>query len=663
MKNTPQITLGINCAHDASACLLVNGKIHTAISEERLSRKKHHTGFPGKAIFYCLEAAKITNINSVDCTVMNQYPKTDYEHYVRELNYENELIVNPSHHLLHAYYAWYASNYNETAVLVADGSGYHYGEYVKRNSPHLGGAPKFSEMDEAESVYIIRNGTIDLLNKRWGLWQASDPYFRFPSLGHMFSLASQYIFGSLDSWVYAGKTMGLAPYGDPHALNFRIVRKTGKGLEIDPNWILQLPKRVKGVPVHEVKIYRDIAAKVQNELEDAMLFLVERVYQMTQCPNLCLSGGVALNSVANGRIISEGPFKNIFITPAANDSGIAIGGALYGYYHMNRAIHNTVGYVSDFHGRSYQQGEVLSAIEDESRVDYTLEGNVARVAAQDIVDGKIVGWFEGKSEFGPRALGHRSILCDPRHAFMKDLLNRKVKFRESFRPYAASVLLEYASEYFEIKQASPYMLVVASILPEKQEFIPAVCHVDGTCRIQTIDMNYEGEYRHVIEHFYMMTNVPLILNTSFNICGEPMVESPQHALACFLSSGIDILYIGPYRIQKIVLSPQDDLNKLERLIPVLNDDLVLISEKMSHRSEWNDSKKAVQTRTGHQVLLDKSHVEVIDLVDGHRTLKEMLRMLNDVTDSELFFIMQNLQQFGLISFIPSQASNFEDFLL
>ncbi|MDQ1353393.1 MAG: carbamoyltransferase [Acidobacteriota bacterium] len=650
MKSTPQRVLGINCAHDASACLIVDGKIHTAISEERLTRKKHQTGFPCRAIFYCLEAAGIADINSVDCAVMNQYPKTDYEHNLRSLQYANQIIINPSHHLLHAYYAWYASNFDETAILIVDGSGYHYGEYVKRNSPLLGKKPEFSEVDEADAIFVIRNGAIELVEKRWGLWQASDPYFRFPSLGHMFSLASQYIFGSLDSWVHAGKTMGLAPYGDPDALPFRIVKKIDNQLDIDPNWILKLPKRVEDVPVHEVKIYRDIAAKVQKELEEAMLFLVERAYQKTQCPNLCLSGGVALNSVTNGRIICESAFKNVFITPAANDSGIAIGAALYGYYQLNQTI-PSVKYESDFHGKSYNDSELLAAIANDPRITYAVEENAAESAAYDIADGKIIGWFEGKSEFGPRALGHRSILCDPRPPFMKDLLNARVKFRESFRPYAASVLSEHTSEYFAIQQPSPYMLLVAPVYPGKRDVIPAVCHVDGTCRIQTIDKNFEGNYRHLIEHFHKITKVPLILNTSFNIRGEPIVESPEHALACFLSSGMDVLYIGNYRIQKIVLSPRHDLDKLDTLIPVLNDGLQMISEKKSQRNGWTESKEMIQTRTGHQVQLDKSLVKAIKLVNGQRTVKEIMAMLNDDAAGELVLLMQKLQQSGLISFL------------
>lgn len=646
-----QIILGINCAHDASACLMIDGQIQVAILEERLSRIKHHEGFPHQAIDYCLHVAGIKDINAVDCIVMNQYPKTAHEIELQYRGYTNHLIINPSHHLLHAYYTYFASGFEDAAVLIVDGSGYHYGHYVVRNSPYLGPAPEFSEMDEAETLYLVRRGNITLVEKRWGLWHSSEPYYRFPSLGHMYSVASQYIFGD---WVHAGKTMGLASYGYSNAMPFQIITKTDKGLVINTDWILKFPKPTYDLPVLETKLKRDMAAKVQAELEGALLYLVKRAYDATKSPNLCLSGGVALNSVANGRIIREGPFRNVFITPAANDGGIAIGAALYGYHHLNK-VTPTFEHVSDFYGRAYDETEIATLIQNDPRIQYARIENPAEQAAVDIVAGKIIGWFEGKSEFGPRALGHRSILCDPRQADMKDQLNSKVKFREVFRPYAASVLEEYTPEYFDMDYKNTYMLVVVSVHPEKRPIIPAVCHVDGTCRVQTVNARYDGNYRHLIEHFYNLTSVPLILNTSFNVRGEPIVETPFDALTCFLNSGIDVLYLESYRICKLTFDENTSITSLPRLIPYLNDKLTLITENRAEMGRWVKQFTSIQTQTGYRLPLDENLLRLVKIIDGQSTCDTLLQTINQVVPSpwsaeEILSHLRKLHINGVISF-------------
>lgn len=652
MSHRSKITLGINCAHDASACLMIDAQIKIAILEERLSRIKYYEGFPHQAIDYCLNAVGIKDINEIDCIVMNEYAKSAYEIELQYKSYTNQLIINPSHHLLHAYYAYFASGFEDAAVLIVDGSGYHYGEYVARNSPYLGPAPKLSEMEEAETLYLFRSGKISVIEKRWGLWHSSEPYYRFPSIGHMFSIASQYIFGK---WVHAGKTMGLAPYGDSSAMPFKIITHTDNGLAVDVDWVLNFPKPKYDQPVHEVKLKRDMAAKVQAELEDALLYLIKRAYNATQCPNLCLSGGVALNSVANGRIIREGPFQNVFITPAANDGGIAIGAALYGYHYLNN-VSPTFQNFSDFHGREYSQSDMEIVIHNNPRIRYDRIDNPAEEAAHDIATGKIIGWFEGKSEFGPRALGHRSILCDPRPTDMKDRLNSKVKFRESFRPYAASVLEEHRGEYFDMNYMDPHMLTVASVHPAKRSVIPAVCHVDGTCRTQTVSAHYDGLYRHLIEHFHNLTSVPLILNTSFNIRGEPIVETPADAVTCFLGSGMDVLYLGPFRIRKLTLDSLVDAEALEDLIPTLNDHLTLFTENRASKGKWQKRYVIVQTRTGYRFPLEASLLKLLELIDGQSNCDLLLKAVNQGmkdpwTPTEMLSHLRALEQNGAISFV------------
>jgi carbamoyltransferase len=656
MSQRSQIIVGINCAHDASACLVIDGEIKVAVMEERLSRKKHQEGLPKQAIDYCLGVCGVTDINDVDCIVMNQYNKSAYEVELQHMGYSNHLIINPSHHLLHAYYAYFASGFDDAAVLIVDGSGYNYGEYIIRDSPLLGPAPEFSEMEEAETIFFVRKGNITLVDKRWGLWHSSEPYYRFPSLGHMFTIASQYIF---DAWIEAGKTMGLAPYGDSNALPFKIIGKTDKGLTVDVDWILKFPNPTHDLPVHQVKLKCDIAAKVQAELEDAMLYLARRAYDATQSSNLCLAGGVALNSVANGRIIRESPFRNVFIAPAANDGGISIGAALYGYHHMNMTPpvyrHDT-----DFHGRTYNESDILSIIQNNPRIRYERTENSAERAATEIAAGKIIGWFEGKSELGPRALGHRSILCDPRQPDMKDQLNNRVKFREGFRPYAASVLEEHVAEYFDLDCKNRYMLVVVSIRPEKRKIIPAVCHVDSTCRIQTVEAQYEGNYRHLIEHFYSLTSVPLVLNTSLNVRGEPIAETPQDALACFLGSGMDILYLGPYRISKVMLDEGDGENRLPYLIPYLNENLALSTETRAINGKWADCHTVVQTRTGYRLPVEASLLRLLELIDGQSNCNILLQNVNrtlTIPWSTARFLAQLrvLQDCGTISFVWSDV--------
>jgi carbamoyltransferase len=402
-----------------------------------------------------------------------------------------------------------------------------------------------------------------------------------------------------------------------------------------------------------VEEYCNIAAKVQAELEEAMLFLVGRLYERARCPNLCLSGGVALNSVANGRIIREGPFKRIFITPAAGDGGVAVGAALYGHYHFTGQM-PCPHFRNDFLGKPYADADMLTALQQNPCVEFELQVDPALAAARDIAQGKIVGWFEGRSEFGPRALGHRSILCDPRDADMKDILNARVKFRESFRPYAASILDESVSEFFDLHCPSPYMLVVADVLNSKRNVIPAVCHVDGTCRIQVVDNEYDGEYRCLVEKFGQLTGVPVVLNTSFNIRGEPIVESPQDALRCFLSTGIDVLYLGKYRVTKKSLGDPDTHTTASALVPYLSEQISLISVTQEQNGGWGEERLRVRIRTGRELPVSRAEYAVLRLVNGKLSVAAIEKLLfaDPGTGHEYSVpdVFQRLQEKGLVSF-------------
>ncbi|WP_442505054.1 carbamoyltransferase family protein [Novipirellula sp. SH528] len=544
----PRLTvLGVNAAHDASACILVDGRLVAAIAEERLTRVRHHAGFPYHASKYCLAVARIKSINDLDCIVLNQAPSsTRFDSELVFGGFTGTLLTNPSHHLLHAYYAWVASNFQETAIMIVDGSGYSFDEHRSRNSPLLGTAPPDSAMAEAMSTYVAHGQCIELVEKTWARWGPSDDYLRFPSLGHMYSMASQYIFGH---WKYAGKTMGLASYGDPTSFPEPFIEADGSQVIVRTDWPLTLPPRSE-LPAHRDKTCCDVAAKVQSELERAMLHIASQLQEQTGLRQLCISGGVGLNSVTNGRILRELNYSDLYVTPAAGDSGVSVGAAFYGHHILTGEL-PVRPRRTDFLGRRYTGKEIDLELKNRSHlISCESNSNDVSHAASDIANGRIVAWFEGRSELGPRALGNRSILCDPRSVEMRDHLNEQVKMREPFRPFAASVLAEHVHEYFDMPCEDPFMLIVAPIWPHCRDEIAGVCHVDNTCRVQTVSNEHEGQLRGLIEAFKKITGLPLLLNTSFNIKGRPIVETPGDALDCFLQSNMDVLYIHGRRVTR-----------------------------------------------------------------------------------------------------------------
>jgi carbamoyltransferase len=362
--------------------------------------------------------------------------------------------------------------------------------------------------------------------------------------------------------------MGLAPYGDPgrhyDALSRLITLRRNGTFRIDLsffNYHLERTKnrcsekfaetfgagRRKGEDLSEN--HKDIAAALQLVTEETILHMAKVARAETGSPNLCLSGGVALNSVSNGRILREGIFDDVFIQPAASDGGCAVGACFTVY---NVLLGHPRAYVlkDAYTGKGYTEEEMLEALRDTPGITYERVEDVASHAARLVAEGKIVGWFQGRAEFGPRALGNRSILADPRLPEMKDILNHRVKHREPFRPFAPSVLAEKCAEYFETGYPSPYMLLVYKVRPAKRQQIPAVTHVDDTGRVQTVDRDTNPLYWDLIKAFEERTGVPVVLNTSFNIRGMPIVNSPRDALDCFVGTGMDHAVIGPYVASK-----------------------------------------------------------------------------------------------------------------
>ena len=634
--------LGVNAAHDAAACVISGGRLRIAIAEERLTRRKHQAGSPRRAIDYCLKGAGLAGLEEVDCVAINEFPPVDLPGDLRRQGYRGELLINPSHHLLHAHYAAAACGRPDTAILVVDGSGYPFAEHSRHDSPLLGPPPRFADMWESESSFALRSGKLDLVERRWGLWDAQSPFLRFPSLGHMFSMASQYIFSQ---WVDAGKTMGLAPLGDAAGVPGEIVSLAGEEMTVDTEWVLRLPRR-SDRPAHLDQTCRDVAAKVQSELERAMLWLAGRLHEKTGLAHLCISGGVALNSVANARLRRDSPFEGMFVTPAAGDSGVAIGAAIYGHAELTGELPLWSAY-SDFLGASYAIDDVERATDGVgARARLSRTPNPAAIAAEDIADGRVIGWVEGRSELGPRALGHRSILCDPRVESIRDHLNEHVKFREPFRPYAAAVLEEHAGEYFEVEWIDRFMLSVVQIRPQYRERLPSICHVDGSCRVQTVPPGSDG-FRRLLEAFFEATGLPLVLNTSLNVRGEPMVETPEDAIRCFLGTNIDLLYLDGRRIEKPTLDPRaPDLN----LVPTPNDGIAIQKRVLWREAGWAEEASAARRPHERQgIALESFEASVLRRADGRASVGEIAADGEFGPPRRLAEALVSLQRKGLVS--------------
>jgi carbamoyltransferase len=560
--------LGVNLSHDRSVCLMRDGEVHVAIEEERLDRIKHSEGFmvkgyferfskviPMKAITYCLDAAGI-GIDDLDLVVGNR-PLNDgsARRLLRDLPIRDKSKIRelpmPSHHLAHAYSCYFASPFPESAILVVDGVGSRI--------------PRTNRI-EKHTIYAAEGSGIASVRT---LSYAPD-YSDF-GLGLLYEFFTAKL-GFVTEWghpgwgafgcggyVEAGKTMGLAPYGRPRPdweplLHFEgdDVSVTLEALEgAYARWYAAegdgYDPSVRGA--WKAQFAKDVARKVQDEVEKAVVYLAERTYHLTGLNQLCLTGGVALNSVANQRIAADGPFDSMYILPPAGDSGICIGTAAYGYYGLLGG-ENRHHLASAAVGRSYPDVEVLDALKS---ADGQLEfreadiGEVARLIAAH----EVVGWFQGGAELGPRSLGQRSTLADARHPGRRDAPPPGAKHRESFRPYAPSVLEEHASDWFDMSGESPFMLLVPAVLAERRARVPAITHVDGTARVQTVSAHLNAPYHELISEFYRLTGVPMVLNTSFNDAGQPIVETPFDAVRAFLGIDLDYLYIGPYLAAKV----------------------------------------------------------------------------------------------------------------
>jgi len=569
--------LGLNTYdHDVSACLLRDGAIAFAIAKERITREKHASGFYGEVIDYCLGAEGIT-LDDVDLIVRNCYilPVPEME---ERLVYQDmpaflpehertgaskhplylsrsDKVVSISHHLAHAYSAFAVSPFEEGVVMVVDGVGSYRSDVVEPY-PSTDAATPLAR--ESESYYKFSGSKIECLKKVWmepDRGFLSDEFYNMPGLGALYSRASTYVFGD---WNKCGELMGLAPYGRKEQVKHLLELNDGK-LHV-PHWTTDLKQPYvmdsgNWERSQAMRHWEDVAWRVQDDTENVLLARARWLRESTGAKNLSMAGGVALNCVANGRVARESGFDNVWIQPAAGDDGIAIGCAYYGWLEIlkqRRAFVMDHSYV----GRPYTDKDIASATQKFLvRIQTTAvrSEDICRETARLLADQRVIGWFQGASEFGPRALGNRSLLADPRKAKMKDILNSRVKHRQAFRPFAPIVLAERAGEVFEGEEDSPFMLIAKRVRPEWRDKIPAIVHVDGTARVQTVREETNPPLYRLLKEFEALTGVPVLVNTSFNVKGEPIVETPRDAVVCFLTTGIDHLVLHDTLISKNAL--------------------------------------------------------------------------------------------------------------
>jgi carbamoyltransferase len=558
--------------HDTSAALSIDNEIVAAAEQERYDLTKHSRNFPIDAINSCLKKSKL-KISKVDRLILT----TDFEVGIREIylkpalkdNLMLERFLNESdgikkyfnieekvrkklkfkgqidtfdHHLCHLASAYYPSGFNKSIVLSIDGVG----------------------QLETGKLAIAKNGQIKMCK-----FDANYPN----SLGLIYSAITDFL-----GWKHhcdEGIIMGLAPYGSPqskipnHSISYinlfrKIIPKNKNlGIKINTDWIAFHRQRdvwvsdkfkfflgTKRQPKNKItNHHKNIAAALQLRLEEIVLENLKNIKKKYKIEYLCISGGVGLNCSLNGKIHDSKIFKQIFVQPASGDSGLAIGGLYLGIKEKFPKKLGIKKRYNSYLGSTFSNNEIFKVLV-KKKVKYKKMSSIYKSTAKFLEKGKIIGWFQSCSEFGPRALGNRSIICKPYPLNMKDYLNKRVKFREYFRPFAPAVLNENYKEYFNLNQESPHMLISCQANKKKIPTIPAVVHVDGSCRVQTVSKESNFKFYNLIKEFYKLTSVPVILNTSFNIKGQPMVDTPSQAVDTFMGTKIDILVIGDYIVSK-----------------------------------------------------------------------------------------------------------------
>jgi carbamoyltransferase len=569
--------LGIASSHNGGACLLRGNEVVVGVQEERLlrvKRAKHPGGFGSLAIQYCLDYARIAPADLdaiVLCASSPAFrPREDIRlnPQLQEIRQGVKLYTIP-HHLGHAIGVYnMAGCPNDAAVMIIDGRGSPWDELTEEEKSAIRTGELSRETGvgrevprEIISTYRFHEGSYIPLEKHVSSYELNrikrPGLDDFTSLGDMYGAVGEQIFGShMDG---PGKVMGLAPFGSPRYTIHEFYELSENSF-IFGDGLKSIFKHDDRWPEHREQ-YTDLAASVQVALEEAVLLIAKRLRAAAGCDQLCYAGGVALNSVANERVIRESGFSEVFVMPAAEDSGTAIGAAFYGLWQLTSCSHRRPVQRTDNFGRTYTDEDVHATLQVFPEISAHKSEDIIRDACEHLLQGKFVGWHQGGSELGPRALGQRSILCDPRSTGAKEFLNKKVKFREEFRPFAPMILEEDVRQWFDIgdfPSSSPFMLRVMQFRSNKAREVPAVVHVDGTGRLQTVSKSSSPMLHCLLSRWKVITGVPILLNTSFNIAGEPIVETPRDALMCLCATGLDSCIIGQIIAVKDGLAPMND---------------------------------------------------------------------------------------------------------
>lgn len=538
-KEVDKTILGFNIGHNGGCTIIHKNKL-ISIAEERLNRVKNSDGYL-YSVDYCLKELGI-ELKDVDLFISSTYGAYLPEHYMGDFkNFmsDEKKFITIDHHLSHAYNTYFLSNFDEAIIVVIDGSG---------------------NENDTESYYIARG---DDIKKVGGNNQNRD---RYKGIGRTYETFSNFCGYSAQQ---AGKTMGLSSYGrmkyndiDLYEINDNLeITSKCEGKYIDGALgFIKKNNMDFGKPCSGFE-NKDAAFYVQYETEKIILDLIRKLYDKYKIDKICLAGGVFLNGIINQRIVNETPINQVFVPPCCDDTGQSLGNALYGYHNYYK-FNDRINLDSPYLARSYTDEEILDVLEKRQRIfilpyevksckfKYRKSKHIEKEVAKLLSEGKLIGWFQGASEIGPRALGNRSILCAPFPKEMKDYINLKIKHRENFRPFAPAIMEEYVSKYFEINEPSPYMLKVPVCKEYAVDKIPATLHVDNTGRVQTVNKKYNEKFYNLLNEFYKFTNIPVLLNTSFNDNGEPIVESPKDAMVMFCKSQLDYLIIEDYIISK-----------------------------------------------------------------------------------------------------------------
>jgi carbamoyltransferase len=666
------LILGLNkYTHSTAAALFdEQGALRVALQKERLTRKKHAGGDVADLVRHLLQSTGVP-LADVHLVVQNNH-LFRIDEYERGLPFQVALHAAPpsaldphnlfphaerwelSHHLAHAWSVLPSAPFDAGLILVMDGMGspreLAMDPAGKRfaNDAALEREPGFVQVPEtldpaqrwreAETVYSFRDGRLRLLFKRWTPVRSPEFLFNYgfddmESVGAVYSRVSSQLFGD---WNQCGKVMGLAAYGDATRCA-PFLKGPLERLRVDWDVLGALPHPNEWAVARRRKLYESFAARVQSDLERVVLDFVRRLRRSSGAKNLCFTGGVALNSLLNGRIVREAGFERVFLPPYPGDEGVAIGCGHFGVHELRRLKASRV-LPAPYLGREIPADELEEALSDCAPwIEVERPADLVERTAAALARHEFVAWFQGRSEFGPRALGNRSILAHPGRRSTWKHLNARVKKREAFRPFAPTVLAEHAETYFEAVSASPYMSLTVPTRARAAAQLAAAVHVDGSARIQTLTREMNPLYYELLSAFERKTGLPVLLNTSFNIDSEPIVESPEDALRAFLDSELDLLVLGPYLVRKCAFP---STRRLSKLVPLHATDAVLETQSAVSGEPLSVSI-LLRGRTYEE---DELGGIVLECSDGTATCSELIARLRRETGASALEIRARLER-------------------